>query len=500
MVISFNNIPDTVRTPGVYLEVDNSRALKGLIQNPHKVLMIGQRIIAGTVQPDILVAITRDNLADGFFGPGSMLARMCNVFKNNNPNTELFAIAQSDAGAAIKASGAIQFSVALSATGGSMSGTEVYNLMIAGTEFKTTLTSAWSVEDVNSAVLTEINSASTSPVTASTNATSALNIIAVNAGTVGNDINIRENYFVGQSSPVAFGDSATITAMAGGATDPDLGDIWPVIDGEQYHDIIQPYTDAANLIEIEDELASRFLPLEDLQGHGFAAARKTVATATTLGNSRNSQHSTIMAANDSPNCPIQWAAALGAVAAFNLNNDPARPLHTLHLKGILPPPEDNRFTRAERDILLFDGIATFIVDNGGRVLIERAITTFQTNSFGGPDPSYLDIQTLFTLMEIKFQYKARMLNRFIQPRFKLADDTFPVQPGSKVATPRTVKEETIALFNLLQEKGLIENIDDFVENLVVERNLSDVNRVDVLLPPDLINQFRILAGNVQFIL
>lgn len=500
MVISFNNIPDTVRTPGVYLEVDNSRALKGLIQNPHKVLIIGQRITAGTVQPDILVAITRDNLADGFFGPGSMLARMCNVFKDNNPNTELFAIAQSDAGAAVKASGTIQFSIALSATGASMSGTEVYNLMIAGTEFKTTLISGWSVEDANSAVQAEINSASTAPVTASTNAASALNIVAVNAGTVGNDINIRENYFVGQSSPVAFGDSAVITAMAGGATDPDLGDIWPVIDNEQYHDIIQPYTDAANLIEIEDELKDRFLPLVDLQGHGFTAARKTVAAATTLGNSRNSQHNTIVAANDSPNCPIQWAAAWGAVAAFNLNNDPARPLHTLQLKGILPPPEDNRFTRAERDILLFDGIATFLVDSGGRVLIERSITTFQTNSFGGPDPSFLDIQTLFTLMEIRFQYKSRMLNRFIQPRFKLADDTFPVQPGSKVATPRTVKEETIALFNLLQEQGLIENIDDFVENLVVERNLSDPNRVDVLLPPDLINQFRILAGNVQFIL
>ncbi|NQS89373.1 phage tail protein, partial [Patescibacteria group bacterium] len=151
-------------------------------------------------------------------------------------------------------------------------------------------------------------------------------------------------------------------------------------------------------------------------------------------------------------------------------------------------------------ILLYDGIATYIVDGGGNVLIERSITTYQENALGLPDPSYLDIQTLATLGEIRFQYKTRMINRFIIPRFKLADDTFPVQPGSYVATPKTVKQETIALFTLLRDKGLIENLDEFIDNLVVERDLTDRNRVNVLLPADIINQFRVLAGNIQFIL
>jgi len=63
-----------------------------------------------------------------------------------------------------------------------------------------------------------------------------------------------------------------------------------------------------------------------------------------------------------------------------------------------------------------------------------------------------------------------------------------------------IKQETIALFTLLRDKGYIENLDDFIENLVVERDVTDRNRVNVLLPPDLINQFRVLAGLVQFIL
>ena len=150
--------------------------------------------------------------------------------------------------------------------------------------------------------------------------------------------------------------------------------------------------------------------------------------------------------------------------------------------------------------MLYDGIATYVVDSGGNSLIERCITTYQRTATGTPNNSYLDIQTLATLGEIRYQYKARMSNRFITPRFKLAKDSFPVQPGSKIATPKTVKQETISLFTLLRDRGLIEDLSAFIDNLVVEINITDPNRVDVLLSPNLINQFRVLAGIIQFIL
>jgi phage tail sheath gpL-like len=501
MAIKFNNIPDTVRTPNVYTEIDNSRALgNNLVQIPHKALVIGQRTTEGSVEPEVLIAITRDNLADGYFGPGAQLARMCNLFKKANPNTELYAMALSDAAGAAKASGAIQTSIALSATGGSCSGGGAYYLLVNGIAAEVALTSAWSVTDVNSAIVTKINADSTLPVTASTNATSAVNIIAVNAGTNGNYIDFRANYYTGQSDPLCFIDSATIAGMAGGTTDPSLANVWAIIDDTRFNYITQPYIDAANLLEIETELATRFGPLVNQQGHGFTCVRGTQASCTTLGNSRNSPHNTIFGIYDSPNDPAEWAAVATAVAAYNLNIDPARPLHFLQLPNLLPPPVENRFTRAERDILLYDGIATTIVDSGGNVQIERCITTYQTNAAGITDPSYLDIQTLATLGEIRDQFLARMILRFIAPRFKLADDGFPVQPGSNVVTPSTIKQEIISLFATLRDQGLIENLDDFIENLIVERDAADVNRVNCLLPPDLINQFRVLAANLQYIL
>lgn len=503
-MISFNNIPDTIRTPGVYTEVDNSRALKGLFPNPHKALLIGQKIASGTYAgskpSEVLYQITSDGLADGFFGAGSQLAIMCNVFKANNPNTELYAVALSDAGAAVAASGTIKFSIALSATGYSLVGNGTYNMMIDGIKVPVVLTSGWSAADCNSAAIAAITLNDQLPVTGSTNATSALNIVAKNGGSQGNFIDIRVNYYTGETDPSGFGDSAPITAMANGATDPSLAAVWAVVDDIQFNYIGQPYDGATNIASIETELTDRFDPLEDLQGQGFVGVRKSLSDASTLGNSRNSPHNCIMAAYSSPSSPARWTAALTAVAAYNLNQDPARPLHYLALKGILPPAEGARFTRAERDILLYDGIATYLVDSGGNVVIERLITTYQTNAAGVPDQSYLDVQTLATLSEIRYQYKSRMLTRFIVPRFKLVSDSFPVQPGTNVVQPKTIKDEIIALFSLLRDKGLIENLDDFKTNLVVERNASDQNRVDVLLPPDLVNQFMILGSIIQFIL
>jgi phage tail sheath gpL-like len=499
MSISFNNIPDSVRTPGAYVEIDNSRALKGLAQNPHKALIIGQKLSTGTAAIETVKQITSAALADGYFGVGSVLSRMCKFFKDNNPNTELHAIALSNNGG-VKAEGIIKFDSAMSATANT-----TYYLLINGIPVYTTINSAWSVTDVNSAIIDKISLATNLPVTGSASASAAgsdhIVIMAKQSGTLGNYIDVRANYFTGQSNPAGWSIGGIIySALGGGSVDPAISDAWGIIDNEQYHYIIQPYWDAANLASLESELADRFKPLEDLQGHGFCGYRGTQASCTTIGNTRNSPHNTIIGAYGSPTAPEEWAAALGAVAAWNLNIDPARPLHTLTLKNVLPPIVDSRFSRAERDILLYDGIATFIVDSGGNVQIERCITTYQKNSFNIADPSYLDIQTLATLGEIRYQFKVRMLNRFIQSRQKLADDTFPVQPGSNVVTPKTIKSEIISVFYELQDKGLIENVQDFVDNLVVERNASDVNRVDVLLAPDLINQFSILSGLCQFIL
>ena len=62
------------------------------------------------------------------------------------------------------------------------------------------------------------------------------------------------------------------------------------------------------------------------------------------------------------------------------------------------------------------------------------------------------------------------------------------------------KSDASRMLAILEEKGLVENVETFKEQLIVERNADDRNRVDVLAPPDLVNQFRIFACLTRFVL
>jgi phage tail sheath gpL-like len=185
---------------------------------------------------------------------------------------------------------------------------------------------------------------------------------------------------------------------------------------------------------------------------------------------------------------------VGAVDAYE--PDPARPRQTLALPGLLPPATDQRFTLSERNILLHDGISTFMVDQGGNVAIERLVTTYQTNAFGVEDISYLDVETMRTLAFLRYSVRTRIALRF--PRCKLASDGARFGAGQPIVTPKDIRNELIALFRQWEDAGLAENIDQFKTDLLVERNASDPNRVDALIPPDVVNQFRVFAAAVQF--
>lgn len=370
------------------------------------------------------------------------------------------------------------------------------NLYIAGQRLTIGVTTADTASSIATAINAAINAAADLPVT-STVDTATVTIACRHKGLWGNDIDIRTNYrgsLGGEKTPA--GVTLTITAMASGTTNPTLQTAIDAMPEEIYDFIVNPYTDSTNLSALKTELTLRWGPLVLLESHAFSAHRATVANLTTLGNSHNSQHLTIMGYNDSPTPPYEWAAAYAAVAAYYLTIDPARPLQTLDLKGVLAPPLTSRFLLSERNILLTDGIATFSVDRDGTVRIERAATTYQLNVASAPDPSYLDTETMATLAYLSQSFRTRMKLKF--PRYKIADDGTRVGVGQALVTPRDIRDECIALFGLWEENGLVENVDQFKDDLVVERDGSDPNRVNILLPPDLVNQLRIIATQIQF--
>ncbi len=489
MSMSFNSIPIDVRVPGSYIENDNSKAFRGLSGMPTKVLVIGQKLAAAPAAPLVPVLITSKDQANAYFGRGSMLAHMMEKFKAASSLIEVHAIAQVDNGAGVSAAGAVTFNGAATASG-------TLNLYIGGRRVQTAILAT----DADSAQATKlvaaINAQTDLPVTAVVDGVNnkKVNITARNKGECGNTIDLRLNYYADETTPS--GVVATITAMAGGTGNPSVNDVLSAIGDEWYTDFVMAYTDSANIVSMETELTDRFGPMKMIDGHLYMGVADTHANLITKGQGRNHQNASIMGVKKPLNPSYEWAAVLGAVCAYNLKNDPARPVQTLELPGLLPPAIADQFSFEERDLLLRNGISTYRVTAGGTVVIERIVTTYRTNAFGASDPSYLDIETVKTLSYLR--YDTRNYIALTYPRYKLADDGTRFSQGQAVVTPSMIRASLISRFILWEEAGLVEDIEQFKRDLIVERNTNDPNRADSLIPLNVINQFRVLAAKNEF--
>lgn len=491
-MIDFNQIPSNIRVPGTYVEVTNILAQSGLQQLNTRILVIGQRTTSGTVSEGVPTLITSKQQAITSFGRGSILALMFSMLFDNNPYTEKWAVALNDNGAAVAASGTLVITGPATADG-------TINLYIGGVRVQVLVTSGEAQNAIASAINTAINANLDLPVT-STVSTNTVTITAKNKGEVGNEIDLRLNLLGslgGESTPS--GVSIVITAMAGGATNPDVATAIAALPDEIYNFWLHPYTDSSNLTKIETELNSRWEPLRQLDGHALTAKGGSVSTLTTLGTSRNNQHSTILDAGLNSATPaFLWASAAMGQVAFAATNDPARPFNTLPLIGVYAPASEDRRTITERNTLLYDGIATHVVQRDGTVEIDRLITTYQLDTSGAPDASYLDANILFNLSYIKQTFVIRMRERF--KRTKLADDGTIIAAGQAIVTPKSVRGEIISLARDWETLGLVQDIPSFIRLLVVERNLTDTTRLDILLPPTLVGGLQILAAQLAYLL
>ena len=196
------------------------------------------------------------------------------------------------------------------------------------------------------------------------------------------------------------------------------------------------------------------------------------------------------------NMPYDVAAEVSARAAVELAIDPARPLQTLELTGI-DVDTDKAWDNTARNTLLWSGISSLEVNkDNGAVTIDRLMTTYQRNGNGEPDNSYCDITTMYTIMNVSYRYKSHYILNY--PRHKLGDDDGSYAPGQPIMTPSMMKAIDIQIAKELEYDGLIEDVDGFIERLIVARNEVDRNRLDHVLVPDLMNQLRIISTLLKF--
>jgi len=486
MAIAFDDIPEAQRQPEFFVEFDNKIAAADSGQLPFTILVVGQKTAAGSAPVEVPQTITDDGQADVLFGAGSHLARMIRTARTNNSVTKLVGMAVDDAGGAVAAEKTVTVTGTATASG-------TVALYVAGRRIAVGVAEGDLQNDITTAIETALDADAQIPYDTAV-VMNVATLTAKNAGLLGNDIDVRTNYR--DDDEDVPGVTVVIADTTVGTLNPTTDDLIAALGDDWYQTIAWPWTDSTNLDAIRDELLDRFGPVRQIDGYAVAGAIGTIGTLSALGNTRNEQTLSIIHATGEPVPHWEKAAAASAQVASSASIDPARPFQTLQLIDILPPESVDKFTQSELNSLLFNGISTSVADAGGLVRIGRMITTYKTTPSGEPDESFLNLETLYTLQFLRFDFRTFIVNKY--PRHKLADDGTRFASGQPVMTPSLGRAEALAWFQRKENDALVEGRDQFEENLVVERNVDNRNRLDWLLPPNLINQFIIGAAKIQF--
>ncbi|MFV0450567.1 MAG: phage tail sheath subtilisin-like domain-containing protein [Vibrio sp.] len=490
--MALGNIPNDILPPLVYIDIDNSQALSGTPALAQKILVIGQQLPTALSTPLKITRIgTSESEADALYGKGSMISAMLKRLRKANSYTDVYALNVADL-AASSAKASVTVSTTTVKAG-------VIALLIAGTSVQVTVKEDDTADAITTAIIAAINENESLPVTAALQdgETSVIEVTCKWTGVTGNDIDMRYNYYDGEVLPA--GVSLTLTSFTAGAGTPDMSEVIAAIPDEWYNHIAMPFNDTQSMNALRDELVSRYGPLKMIEGIAYTAFRGTFAATGTYGDGRNDYLFTCMGTNSSPHPTWEWAASYCGIAAYQLGIDPARPLQTLVLPGILPPNKEDVWDQTERNLLLHDGIATYTRTPGGECAIEREVTMYKVNTYGDPDPSYLDITTPATLGYLRYSLRVMVTNRY--PRHKLAgDDVLPkLNPGQPVVTPKLMCNAILELADTdWVPNGLVEDFEGFKETLSVYRDDSDVNRLNCVFKPDLVNQLRVFAALMQY--
>lgn len=466
--IDFDAIPGSIRVPGQYIEFNTRNAVQGLPQNPQKVLMVAPMLTAG-IQPALEpVQLFSDAEAADLFGQGSLAHLMVRQAFANNPYLDLTVIGIADHSAGVQATATVTLSGTATAPG-------VVEITIGGKQVSTAVNTGETAATVAGRLKTAITAADLT-VTASGSG-AAVTLTAKHKGEIGNESGLTVS--TGNT-----GLTYQANAFTGGAKNADIATALSKVAGKHYHIICSPFSDDDNAKALSNHITNVSNAIEQRGCIGVLGMSATLSTATTATGKINDGRITCAWYKGAvePNGII--AAGYAAVLAFE--EDPAKPLNTLEIKGLAVTPDAQWPLFAECNNALYNGLTPLTVVNN-RVQIMRAVSTYTKSANNTDDPALLDITTIRTLDYVRRSVKERIALRF--PRDKLSDRLLP-----------KVKSEILDVLIKLDQAEIIENAEANKGKLVVARAQNDPNRVNAIIPADVVNGLHVFAGRIDLIL
>jgi phage tail sheath gpL-like len=174
----------------------------------------------------------------------------------------------------------------------------------------------------------------------------------------------------------------------------------------------------------------------------------------------------------------EYKLAASYAGIISSQSDPVVPLNGLPLVGLAAPSVVDRLTRTQQETLLNAGVTPLEVVSNELVVV-RSITTNTTVS-GVPSPVLLDIQTLRTLDHVRNMVRTRLVLRF--PRAKMS-----------TKTPARVRSQVLDVLYLLEQLEIVQNVKQYESGVICEQDSSDVTRVNVKIPTNIVTGLHVIA-------
>ena len=278
-------------------------------------------------------------------------------------------------------------------------------------------------------------------------------------------------------------------------------DIQPLITAmgdEQYDFIANPYADASVLALFKDEANRRFHAMQANRTHVFTATSAGFADSKALTESLNSSHLTMLPVEQANDSLALWVAAFVAIAGDRLHNDPAAPLTNVLVPELVPPGK--LYNGRETNECLHAGLSAWSVV-GSSVYIRYLVTTYQLNAAGDRDTAYRDIQVPEILKRFRRRINYEVNKTYVSAGYKLAKNSADYAAGQKIVDVDDLKGFLYSLYLelFMRQLGWMQDKETYRDNLVLEISPDNHDRVNYIDVPTLIGQFRVFAGQSQFI-
>lgn len=478
-------VPLSIITPFVGVEFDPSRAQRGPAEMPFNVVIIGQMLSTGTGTAETLYQVFNEGEVQNLAGPGSMLHSMCRRFWANNTVADVYIMPLADAVGT-------QATRVLTITG---TATEAGELVfrINGTRIAVSVAVGDTADTVGDAVETAVNDLDWLTWTAA-NVSGVVTMTQRHDGVAAGDNDMRLGDNPGEQIPAGL--TAVFGATTPGTVDPDvqdaidaIGDLWAAL-------IINPYADDSNMGKLEDWLDVNAGPLYQRDGLCYQSYRGTVSEVGTFASNgnRNSQYMALFDAGNAQISTYELTAAVCGQIAESVISDPAVPLHRMSVRGVTPRSLSQRRTLIEANNLAKNGASTLTDDLG--VQTQNMVTMYLKNSAGAADTSYRYQNTVFILQRLRYRFVQRILGRY--PRAKLLASADRIEAGQQYITPELGRAEALDWFQQEEAQGQVQDFDSFKDQVICRISSTNPNRLEWILPPELVKQFIVGSGIMQF--